>query len=65
MAEKKDEPVEILTKEAKQRLQEMEKEIAQSRKMIEVLEELGQDVSALKANIEWAEKARKTLLEKG
>lgn len=46
-----------LTKEAKQRLEQMKKDVAESEQRLQDLEDLGLDTSRLREQIEWSKKA--------
>lgn len=48
----------------KQRLDEMDKDIAQAEKGMEGLKELGLDVTDIEDKLEWTKKTRKVMLER-
>lgn len=48
----------------KQRLDEMDKDIAQAEKGMEGLKELGLDVADIEDKLEWTKKTRKVMLER-
>jgi len=52
-----------LTEEARKHIDAMKAEIEASEKNLDGLEELGLDVSRLREKIEWARKARETILK--
>lgn len=62
MAEKKLKPVIRLSEEQKRKLTETGDDVARAEHGIQVLKDLGMDVSELEGKLAWAKKARETLL---
>lgn len=65
MAPDKVDRLNILTTEQRKELTKLGDGIARARAGLAMLQELGLGVSDLSSKLEWADKRRKTLLEKG
>lgn len=65
MAERATDTPEVIRMDdaTKARLVKMDKEIGAARKAIAALKKIGMDVSTLEDKLEWAEEARKILME--
>lgn len=65
MAKQTETKLNILTSEQRKELEKLGEQIEKSQKALALLEELGLGVGDLRARLEWAEKRRAILLEKG
>jgi hypothetical protein len=65
MAQQTQQKLNILSDVQRKELESLGSKIERSKQALNTLKELGLGVSDLEARIEWAEKRRKILLEKG
>jgi len=63
MPDQKVDPLVTLTDEARSHLEGIKGEIEASEKNLDALQELGIDVSRLREKIDWAKRARETILK--
>ncbi|GAH82954.1 unnamed protein product [marine sediment metagenome] len=65
MAKEKDTKLNILTPDARKKLEELGSNINKSQKTLDLFKELGLGVGDMEAKLDWARKRRAILLEKG